>query len=617
MKENRGEMNQESLQQRTKRSGWRSLSWYGVVLTILFSAVTYVATEFHKHPFKVMGGDGLSYYAYLPLTLNYQDLKMEFYSQGEDDIVTKSRFGGFPKPTPNGNWVIPTSMGLALLASPFVVAGHLFALMTPFENSGYSAPYMVGVLLSTLFYLGLGLIFLRKVLLSCFNETITLITLLCLVFGTNLLYYIINQPFMSHVYSFSLISVFLFLTVSWHRKQKTWILLLLGFTLGLISLVRPVNVIIVVLFFLWNVRSFRNLRDKFIFWLKKPQLILFMVLPFLVVWLPQMLYWKHVTDQYFYWSYSTQSGEKVGFFFGNPQILNVLFSYRKGWLLYTPIMIFALTGMLLMKKKSGEFQTGTIATFLLFLYITSSWWSWWYGCSFGQRPFVDIYGLLAVPFASALFTLSGSGKKVRIAGYSILSFFVFLNLFQTWQISHYLLDPIKMTGKSYWYHFLRTSPDPRYYDALVFPDYYNAVRGKYYTEYEITDKERKEIERKKLNSKSDYVEQIRMEIYRDGGWLNHIREKAKKYGIPLEEMINKDIEWYYNNNVLPGLREKDPIKYYSLMIRDDPDYYNFVEEKARKRGIPVEEMIEQEAQWIIKKDSSDHQSDSAVYFKSF
>lgn len=53
---------------------------------------------------------------------------------------------------------------------------------------------------------------------------------------------------------------------------------------------------------------------------------------------------------------------------------------------------------------------------LLTLYITASWWCWWFGGAFGHRNFVEYYNMiLAIPFAwlfQQVFDSSSRGLKV-------------------------------------------------------------------------------------------------------------------------------------------------------------------------------------------------------------
>ena len=84
----------------------------------------------------------------------------------------------------------------------------LFALKNTFNQQKYKGSQYF--LIVCLFYLIFGLFFLRKTLLLFFSEFIASIVLVVLVVGTNLLYYSSSEPCMSHAYSFSLISIFIF-----------------------------------------------------------------------------------------------------------------------------------------------------------------------------------------------------------------------------------------------------------------------------------------------------------------------------------------------------------------------------------------------------------------------
>jgi hypothetical protein len=100
-----------------------------------------------------------------------------------------------------------------------------------------------------------------------------------------------------------------------------------------------------------------------------------------------------------YYSYGDE-----GFFFTNPQIINGLFSYRKGWLIYTPLMIFALLGILtLARRKFQQFFIPVLIFTVANIYVVYSWWCWWYGGSFGSRPMIDSYPLMAVALAGMVY----------------------------------------------------------------------------------------------------------------------------------------------------------------------------------------------------------------------
>ena len=67
-----------------------------------------------------------------------------------------------------------------------------------------------------------------------------------------------------------------------------------------------------------------------------------------LVWVPQMIYWKEMTGRWLYFSY----GSDERFFFGDPAIIKGLFSYRKGLFIYTPLLLFAFAGVISLWLKT-------------------------------------------------------------------------------------------------------------------------------------------------------------------------------------------------------------------------------------------------------------------------
>jgi hypothetical protein len=104
----------------------------------------------------------------------------------------------------------------------------------------------------------------------------------------------------------------------------------------------------------------------------------------------QPLYWKYATGEWIVYSY-----EEQGFTWFPPHIEDVLWSAKAGWLVYTPIMIFAIMGLFLLRKQLPTVFPTVAIYCLTALYITSAWDIWWYGGSLGQRAIVQAYPLWA------------------------------------------------------------------------------------------------------------------------------------------------------------------------------------------------------------------------------
>ncbi len=91
------------------------------------------------------------------------------------------------------------------------------------------------------------------------------------------------------------------------------------------------------------------------------------------------------------WSYA---GE--GFYFTRPAIAGVLFSYDKGWFIYTPVAFISMIGFFPLWKVNRSATISIGLTLTAAIYFTAAWWCWDYANSFGMRPMIDFYALVAV-----------------------------------------------------------------------------------------------------------------------------------------------------------------------------------------------------------------------------
>jgi len=443
-------------------------------ITIILSFFVIIALELGNGQFKnddsVIISDVVDYYTYLPATFIYHDYKLNFL----DTYKGPHKFFIWSSQKHNGIRIIKVSMGMTMLYSPFFFIAHFYALHSNYDAGGYSPPYRFSIMFSNFFYTFLGLFFMAKLLLRYFSTKITAWTILCYLFGTNLIYYVYWEPGMSHAYSFSLIILFAYLTVKWYERQSFLNTIFIGFVLGLITLVRPVNAIIGLFFILWDIKNFNDIKERFLMFLRNWSLLLVILFFCILVWVPQFIYWKAVSGSYWYYSYGDER-----FFFNNPHIIEGLFSYRKGWLFYTPIMLMPLLGLPLLWKEMRSYFYAIIVIFLIFIYVIFSWWCWWYGGSFGMRPMIDISGLFAIPLALVLTRATTYTKfwKNSIIGISI--FFVLLNLFYLEKYRHGSIHFDAMSKKSYWSSFYSIQSKGDYWTVLEPYDYDKAKKGIY------------------------------------------------------------------------------------------------------------------------------------------
>jgi len=272
--------------------------------------------------------------------------------------------------------------------------------------------------------------------------------LIIAVFGTNLFYYSVAEPGLSHVYSFTLISAFLFHARSFLFTPSNKHLLLLGVLLGFICLVRPINGLIVfsIPFLSFEANQFKAFFKNLV--QNRIGLIGALVL-FLAIIFIQLSYYKLATGHYIVYSY----GEE-GFNFFSPHIFDILFSYKKGLFLYTPIFFLASTiGLIALYNQSKFAGISWILFFLLITYVFSSWWMWYYGGSFSSRVYVEFIPFFMVPLALSLDFFK---KRIWRIGYSsLLILLIVICQIQTFQYRYYYIHWADMTKEKYWDVFLR------------------------------------------------------------------------------------------------------------------------------------------------------------------
>ncbi|MBK6620897.1 MAG: hypothetical protein IPG32_08475 [Saprospirales bacterium] len=383
------------------------------------------------------------YYWYLPAYLIYQDpVHMEF----KDEILKKyiptwDLYQAFPY---GEGYVMKYSLGLALQYLPFFAIGHIWALGSDYPADGFSLPYQVAIHWGSLLVAFLGLWVMRLNLRRFFSDTISAITLLGIGIGTNYFNYASVDAALSHNYLFTLYSLLIYATIRWHEKPGRGLSLAIGGLVGLAALTRPTDLLCVLIPLLWG---WDGGKTGFPCLESNGKNFALAALAAALVGSLQLFYWKSVSGEWVVYSYQDQ-----GFNFLKPHLADVFLSYKKGWLVYTPIMVLALLGIPLLLRKKGLFWL-TLIFLVLNFWIVSSWEVWWYGGSFGQRAMVQSYALLAFPMAAFSEWAWKKGWS-RMLFLTFALFCIALNLFQTWQArGEGGFDPENMNKAYYWHIF--------------------------------------------------------------------------------------------------------------------------------------------------------------------
>ena len=420
-----------------------SLAGMALVLVICSSNINWGK----EHWRTVLQADAKGYYAYLPALFIYHDANLGFFDVIEKETYYNAnlfydyRFGY------EGKVVDKYFLGTAVAQLPFFLAAHGFIGATGGLADGYSKPYVVAVNLAAVVWVLFGLWCLARLLATySISDGVVAFSLTVFLFGTNLFYYTVVAPGMSHAYSFGLCTAFLLLGRRTFITPSIGRVLALGVLLGLIILIRPVNgLILLALPVLLDQRPTRqDIKDAIArYWIVGGGAVLLAI----CIAALQLLYYRLATGDWIVYSY----GEE-GFNWTAPHVLDILFSYRKGLFLYAPVLLFGLVGLPFLWRRSGLAAGSWLVFFVLVTYVLSSWWNWWYGGSFGSRVYVEYFALFALPAGLALQDLAQRWKKALISGMILC---VVLCQIQTFQMRYYQIHWEDMDRERYWDVFLR------------------------------------------------------------------------------------------------------------------------------------------------------------------
>jgi hypothetical protein len=383
--------------------------------------------------------DAKGYYGYLQALFLRHDLGKEPF-QWE-----------YVKRTPNGT-LNKYFAGTAVTMAPWFAIGHALALTdASAPRNGLSEYEMKALFVGAWCYLLLGLLAMRA-LLRAMTVSAEVVAWVVLAFGlgSTLLQMAGFQPGWSHIHSFCAISIFLLLI---HRlsigADHRWSLAASAL-FGLIVLIRPVNGLVLLAV---PVVAGDQLPALLARLRSTPSIILGSLIACALVLSIQPLLWKLQTGNWLEYGYG---GE--GFLWNRPEVFKVLFGFRRGLFLWTPVILLSGLGTLLLWRWDRTRAAWLLLYWTANVYVISCWWIWYYGSGFGARVFVDHYPVLAIPMALLLQRTSG---RTWILARIFIVACIALHLFQLWQYHTHILHHECMDRAKYVWAFGRYADKDR------------------------------------------------------------------------------------------------------------------------------------------------------------
>jgi len=387
--------------------------------------------------------DRAGYHVYLPALFIYQFSANQFPDSIEE-------FTGHGYKLDNDKVQTKYTYGVALLQAPFFLGAHILTQLRNQTPDGYSIYYRNAVDIAAIFYLifGMLLLYLSIINFSSSRKWVVLLALTSLFLGSNVYYYAIMEGGMSHIYSFFLFSVLIFINAKWPKdKSHLWVWVAESLIVSLIVLIRPINLVFATLPIFWNTNTFAELRQHIFYQLRPKRLLVWLICITLVA-LPQLMYWKYAYGSFIKDTYTNEGFVNLT----KPYVFGVLFAPANGLLPYSVIMIGVLFGCLFLLRANHWMGKLCLMHFVGIVYLTASWYTWQFGCSCGMRNMVEYSSILAFPLTIFFDKVIYQTPKVpKVIILVVLTLLVMINL----KVNYHFYG-CYFTGTWNWDDYLKT-----------------------------------------------------------------------------------------------------------------------------------------------------------------
>jgi hypothetical protein len=403
-------------------------------------------------------GDGVGYYAFARAPLIEHSLHFE-----RDYIAANTSFRegrldehGQPKQifrTPTGHLDNHFTVGPAILWAPFLLPAHggvllARALGSQVPADGFSAPYRVAMALGTAFWGFLGLLLAFRLARQYAGDLWAFLATVAIWWASSLPVYMYFNPSWSHAHSAFAVSLFVFY---WHqtreaRTLRQWCLLAL--IAGLMLNVYYPNAILLTILVVEALREYAPAfrRRTAIGGASVSQLLarhLLFVAVTLLCLLPTFVAHYIVYGSPLSTGYGSYESVQ-NWSWRSPHFLAVLFSSEHGLFSWTPLLLLATIGLVLLQWREPRVGTPVLAAVLAFYVFIACYPDWAGISSFGNRFFISLTPLFILGLSVLLqrfATLFRSRRAAVATATSVLAALILWNAGFMFQWGEHLIPP--------------------------------------------------------------------------------------------------------------------------------------------------------------------------------
>jgi hypothetical protein len=408
-------------------------------------------------------GDGVGYYAYAraPLIEHSLDFMRDYQHANESFRENRFDADGRIRPeyhTPTGHLDNHFTVGPAMLWSPFLVMAHGAVLLArhfgaQVASDGFSAPYRYAMAFATGLYGFLGLWLSFRLARKYVGPLWAFVATLAIWWASSLPVYMYFNPAWSHAHSAFICALFLYYwdATREHRTVGQWIIL--GLIVGVMLDVYYANLMITSVLLVEALRQYADIlrsgRSAAFFLLLGRQLLFVVVV--LIAMLPTFI----TRDIVYGGPLETGYIALHDFLWRSPVFFDVLFASEHGLLSWTPLLAFAIVGLILFAFRVPHAGVPFVAAFIAFYLFICVYPDWAGISSYGNRFFVSVTALFVLGLAyllqqvAALFSRQRTALQVCSA---VLACFVLWNLGMIYQWGVHLVPargPVSFRQASY------------------------------------------------------------------------------------------------------------------------------------------------------------------------
>ncbi len=376
-----------------------------VVFALLFFGY---AIGHGAHRGRLVAGDALFYYAYVPSLLIDHDVDLT------NDLETLR--GDAPQPlkwqrTATGKASSPFAVGSALVAMPLVALGIALDAALGARADGYGWCAQAGMCLAGIVYSGLGAVLLVRLVRRWFDAPIALVATLATILATPLVYYTLVSPTYAHAGSFFFVTAFLSAWLGARERLAGHPALLVGLTAGAMTLVRWQDVLFVAVPALELLTRFARRgatpRER----LRVVRFAALAGLTAVLAFTPQMWVWHEIYGK---WLTVPQGDTWVRW--TRPDVVAALVSLDAGGLFtWTPLTLVGVLGLASFRRRDPVLAAGLAVAFALQLYVEGTV-HHGLGSAYGSRRLVGATAIFAIGFAAVLDGLAARRRHALALG---------------------------------------------------------------------------------------------------------------------------------------------------------------------------------------------------------